>query len=128
MKKLYITFSTILGNFYSLIASAKTSNNYLIENMAPEWDSIIVVDKIPTDWSGLSFLDWILKILRDTTFWVLPTVAILVFLFIWMKLFLARWDQEEFKKSLMWFIYAAIGLTIVPMAWWIIYLITTLNI
>lgn len=128
MKNFYLKFLVIISSFYSLTAFWKNWSNKILESMAPWWDSILKVE-VAKDWSNwINLIDSILNILKDTIFNLLPIIATFVFLLIWAKLFMARWNEEEFKKSLMWFVYAAIWLAIIPMAWWIIYLITTLTI
>jgi hypothetical protein len=128
MKKLYLYIIVFISSFYSLVSFAKNGDTSLIEKMSPKWKSIVKVTPSTTWEDWLSALDNLLNIIRDIMFGILPTFAVLVFLFIWAKLFMARWNQEEFKKSLMWFVYAAVWMAIIPLAWWVIKLLTTITL
>jgi hypothetical protein len=44
-------------------------------------------------------------------------IAIAVFLYLWYKLIVARWNEEDFKKALLSFVYAVIGIVIVSLSW-----------
>lgn len=128
MKYFYIKFLVFVSSLYSLTAFWETTNKRILDNMAPEWNSILKVE-VAKNWNEwINVLDSLLNIIKDLIFWLLPVIATFVFLLIWTKLFLARWNPDEFKKAMMWFVYAAVWIAIVPLAWWIIYLITTLTI
>ncbi|MCT4617480.1 MAG: pilin [Candidatus Gracilibacteria bacterium] len=128
MKKLYLYIIVFISSFYSLVSFAKNGDTSLIEKMSPKGKSIVKVTPSTTGEDGLSALDNLLNIIRDIMFGILPTFAVLVFLFIGAKLFMARGNQEEFKKSLMWFVYAAVGMAIIPLAWGVIKLLTTITL
>ena len=51
-----------------------------------------------------------------------------VFIFIGARLFFARWNPEEFKKAMMHFVYASVGIFITFMAWGLVKLVSTLSI
>lgn len=78
--------------------------------------------------TGESFLDALFMFARDSIFWLLAVIAIGMFLFIWWRLVIARWNPEEFKKALKSFIYAAIGIFVVAAAWAMVRLIAWLDI
>ena len=56
---------------------------------------------------------WIISSLET----LLPITAVGVFLFVGIKLAMARWNPEEFKKAWMQFMYAIIGIFIMSFAW-----------
>jgi hypothetical protein len=51
-----------------------------------------------------------------------------MFIFIWGKLIIARWNPEEFKKALVSFVYAIVGIFVVSIAWAVVRLITGIEI
>ena len=59
--------------------------------------------------------------------WLLPLVAIGVFLFVGIKLAIAKWNPEEFKKAWMQFVYAIIGIFAVSFAWITVKLVSGLS-
>lgn len=77
------------------------------------------------DGSGL--LDAVLLYIKDSIFALMALIAIGMFLYIWAKLVVARWNPEEFKKALMAFLYAVIGIFIVAFSWAAVRLIAGLN-
>ena len=72
-------------------------------------------------------LDWIFSFAKDSIFWLLWLIAIWVFVFIWARLVVARWNPEEFKKALMQMMYAIIWLFVVAIAWTAVKLIAWLS-
>lgn len=78
--------------------------------------------------SGEWFLDAILAFVRDSVFALIALIAIGVFLFIGWRLIMARGNPEEFKKALMSFIYAAIGIFVVAASWAIVRLVAGIDI
>ena len=73
-------------------------------------------------------LDNVLAYVRDSIFGLLAMIAIWVFLYIGFKLVIARWNPEEFKKTLNMLIYAVIGIFIVSFAFAAVRLVAGLNI
>jgi hypothetical protein len=59
---------------------------------------------------------------------LLLLVAIWVFLFIWIRIATARWNPDEFKKSITQLIYAIIWIFIVGLAWGLVTLVSWLNL
>lgn len=76
---------------------------------------------------GTGLLDAVLLFFKDSLFALMALIAIAVFLYIWGKLIVARWNPEEFKKALMSFLYAVIGIFIVAFAWAAVKLVAGLN-
>jgi len=66
--------------------------------------------------------------LKDSLTSFLVVIAIWVFLFIWIKLAMARWNSEEFHKAIKQLVYAVIWIFIVWFAWWAVVLISWLNL
>ena len=79
-----------------------------------------------TWWANI--LDDLLAYVRDSIFGLLAMIAIWVFLYIGFKLVIARWNPEEFKKTLNMLIYAVIGIFIVSFAFAAVRLVAGLNI
>lgn len=78
--------------------------------------------------SGEQFLDQIFGFVRDGLFGVLSIIVLFVFLYIAVKLIIARGNPEEFKKALNSFIYAAVGIFLVAFAWVLVRLVAGLSI
>lgn len=55
---------------------------------------------------------------------IVAVIAITVFIYNWFELFSAEWKQEVLKKSMKSFVYAAIGLAVIPLAFIIIKITT----
>lgn len=78
--------------------------------------------------SGEGLLDALLNFVRDGIFALMAVLAIGMFLFIGGRLIMARWNPEQFKKAMLSFVYAAIGIFVVAAAWAIVRLIAGINI
>lgn len=113
MKKILFTLIWILS-FVDVFASLK-------DKMLPN-DNTVWLDR-----DGVWVLSQILIYVKDFLFSILGIVAIWVFLYFWFQLVISRWNEEEFKKTLMWFVYAVIWLAIIPVAWWAVKIISTLK-
>ena len=74
-----------------------------------------ILNRDEDDW--LSILWAIAKWLKDILSWFIVLIAIWVFLYIWIKLATARWNPEEFQKSMKHFIYAIIWIFITSIAY-----------
>lgn len=106
----------LISYFYILIANAD-----LKDDMLPNANTIWV------SWDGTGALTQVLVYTKNFLFSILGIVAVWVFLYFWFKLIINRWNEEEFKKALMWFLYAVIWLSIIPLAWWAVKIISTLK-
>ncbi len=120
MKK--ILFSLIAFVTTLQITFAEQKPQYL-KDMLPNSQDVLV------DWDNAdkqidNFLFWI----RDSIDTLLPITAIGVFLFVGIRLGLARWNPDEFKKSWMQFIYAIVGIFVVSFAWAAVKLVAGINI
>ena len=74
-----------------------------------------------------SILTGLFQYVRDFIFDILWLIAVGVFLYFWFKLISAQWNPEELKKVLVWFVYAVIGLAIIPLSWTLVRLISSLE-
>ena len=72
-------------------------------------------------------LNPIFEFVKDSIFWLMWLISIWVFIFIWTRLVVARWNPEEFKKALMQLVYAVIGLFVIAVARLAVKLISWLN-
>jgi hypothetical protein len=55
-----------------------------------------IIINLNHDWKWLIFS--LFEYIRDSIFWLLMVIAISVFIWIWAKLLMARWNPEELKK------------------------------
>jgi len=78
-------------------------------------------------WDEKTPLNQIFTFIKDQIFFFLIFISIWVFLYFWFKLITSRWNPEEFKKFQTWFIYAILWLTVIPLALWIVKLVSSLN-
>lgn len=85
-----------------------------------------VIDSVSTG-NWLSTLDNILKYFKNSIFDLLALLVIWAFVYIWAKLVVARWNPEEFKKALTYFIYIIVWIFLVSSAWAIVKLVSWLN-
>lgn len=69
-----------------------------------------------------------LKYIKEVIVGLVPLIAIGTFLFIGARLFIAKWNPEEFKKALMHLVYVVIGLFFVVAAWAIISIISNVTL
>ena len=122
IKKFLTLYILIITNIkYSFAVWDETIKSWLLSN--PETDTIIIDGN---DW--LNTLDTIFNYFQDSISWLIMLIAIWVFLYIWIKLVIARWNPEDFKKAMMQFVYAAIWLFVVSASWAIVKLVAWLNI
>lgn len=77
---------------------------------------------------GLSMLSKIFRWAKDEIMSMVWILAVWVFIFIWIRIIMARWNPEEFKKSILHFVYAIIWVFFIFMAWWLVKLVSTLSL
>lgn len=125
-KKLLLFMFFISNVFFTFIANAATRQvwNTEIKNALLQ---ITENDVIATESSGLWMLDTILFWVKDSLTWLLMIIAIWAFLFVWVRLALARWKPEEFKKAVTQMVYAIIWIFVVWFAWAAVTLVAGLN-
>lgn len=109
---------SLLCVYFSFITTyASSLKNDMLPNSNTSW--------ISSEWTGA--LTEVLVFVKDFLFSILAIVSIAVFVYFWFKLVVARWNEEEFKKALMGFLYAIVWLAIIPLAWWAVKIISTLK-
>ena len=68
------------------------------------------------------------KLVRSQIFNVILIIAVVMVVWIGVRMATARWNPEEFKKAWMHFIYLILWLFIVFVSWWVVRLVSNLNI
>ena len=111
--------------FASIIFILSLVNTFasLQDDIIPTETTAIVDNTVNLDWNAIFIVEYVKK----SIFGLLALIAIWVFIFIWARLVMARWNPEEFKKALMQFIYAIVWLALVAIAWAAVKLISSLN-
>ena len=89
-------------------------------------DIIPEINNISTDKEIIDIID-IFTFAKESIFWLLALIAITVFIVLWTKLIMAKWNAEELKKVLMQFVYSVIWLAIVAISWAAVKLVSSLN-
>lgn len=120
IKYLFITVITLVS--VNKVFAASTQ-----ELMKP-WDNNWVIDNKLTQANGQDWIDQVSKWIVDSIDFLLPITAVGVFLFVGIRLAIAQWNPEEFKKSWMQFMYAVIWIFIVSFAWAAVKLVWGLNL
>lgn len=133
MKFLYKIFFLIIC-FSPTFASADlfeikkswTSNTNIQNDMIPSTNTIMG-DSADIKWKWTNVLMPILTEFKTMIFWLLALIAVAVFIYLGYKLVVAQWKPDEFKKAMMGFVYAVVWLAIIPLAWALIKLISSLQ-
>lgn len=104
----------------------KVWNKTIMESLFSITDknSIVENDSKNGLWVLANIFIWI----KNTLTALISVVAVWVFLYIWAKLSLARWNPEEFSKAMSHLTYAIIWIAIASIAWAAVKLISWLNI
>lgn len=125
MKKNIILFCISLCFFfgYTQITGAADVD---INSVIPYDTTVTAPGGTVLEWQG--FLDYVLGFSRDVIFALLALIAIGMFLFIGARLVMARGNPEEFKKAMLSFVYAAIGIFVVAFAWAIVRLVAGIDL
>ena len=129
MKYFYHLSIACVTQLFTLIASAADPKVALTEE---EIKNAIIPNNgnqvLTSGESGEGLLDALLDFARDGIFALMAVLAIGMFLFIGGRLLMARGNPEEFKKALMSFVYAAVGIFVVAAAWAIVKIVAGINI
>ena len=149
IKKIFIQiliFISLFGFIYSTSFAEKTweekANEYLSEDnltddeyMPIAWtiEAWIVngVQGTNTVINNVNWKKWVeelFKYTKNTIFDLLALIVIWVFLYIWYKIVISRWNPEEFKKAFMMLIYTVLWMLFVALAWVIVVFISGLKI
>jgi hypothetical protein len=129
MKYLYHFSIACITQIFALVVSAADpiearSEEDLKNAIIPSGSDQVITSTATGEW----VLDSILAFTRDGIFSLMALLAIGMFLYIWGKLIIARWNPEEFKKALMSFVYAVIWIFVVAAAWAIVRLVAGINL
>jgi len=79
------------------------------------------------DWNWDFEANDLLLYFKKAIFSLFYIIAVWVFIFLWIKLAMARGNAEEFKKALMGFVYAIVGIVLVPLAYVLVSLVSWIN-
>lgn len=139
MKKIKVFLIILLSTFFSLSLFPHYSNAVSIEIRIWAWEW----------WSGWriqsGILNWISDDVPDSIKWQTSLwkffalvkkhilnfvfiIAIIMIVWIGMRMAAARWNPDEFKKAWLHFVYLIVWLFLVFTAWWIVKLVTSINI
>lgn len=123
-----LTIISFAGIMYT--EANTTWSQSIKDNMITEIsdDNTIIKTAWNSDEKWTSILTGIVKNWVSFTIGLLTIILTWVFIFIWWKLAVSRWEPEEFKKALMWFIYAIIWAVLIPASYAIIKIITWISI
>lgn len=73
-------------------------------------------------------ISWTLKWARNLVLWLVMIITVWALVYTGIKLATSRWNPDEFKKTWMHLIYIIIWIFIIFASWWIVNLITKINI
>ncbi len=121
VKKILIFLVILFSNLYSILNIEASP----VENELIRLSSNNVLDSESDD--GFSLLAYIFWWVKESVTGLIFLIAVGVFLFIWIKLWLARWNPEEFKKAITQLVYAIVWIFIVSAAWAVVKLVSWLN-
>ena len=118
-----------MKNFYSIFTVFILSIWFMQQIFADNVpDGLIPTDNKIAGLNTSTPVVWVVEYVRSSIFWLLPLIAIAVFLYVGFKLIVARWNPEEFKKAWKTFIYAVIGIFVVSFAWVAVKLVSGIDI
>ncbi len=119
-----------INNFADKVSSAwsnsSSSNSNMKNQMIPNWNTIMG-ESSEINWNWTSIIMIVLTEFKNIIFGLLATISIWVFIYLGYKLVIAQWKPDEFKKAMMWLVYAIVWLAIVPLAWAMVKLISSLQ-
>ncbi len=125
MKKIYYIFIASCTSYFTMQTYGLETQE-LKDGIIPDPSTVSYAGNSNLEWLG--FLDYLLSFLRDSAFALMALIAIGMFLFIGGRLLMARGNPEEFKKAMMGFVYAAVGIFVVAAAWAIVKLVAGIDI
>lgn len=129
MKKLFYSIISIFSLLFTLrvFAADSLSQDDLKSAIIPSNANDVLSSGSAWE-TGEWFLDMALWFVRDSIFTLLVLIAIGMFLFIWGRLVMAKWNPEEFKKAMKSLVYAVVGILFVSLAWALVRLISGIDI
>lgn len=92
------------------------------------WNNVLLEKNLPDNDDWLTLLGSIFKWIKDSLSSLVMLISIATFLFLWVRLWVARWNPEEFKKAILQLVYAVVWIFIVAAAWAIVTLVAWINI
>lgn len=125
-KKILFTFFSLHSIFFLLnskVFASEYKDSMLPTSETPKWVTTNLLSGENWDKQVDNLSSWVVESIE----WLLPLVAIGVFLFVGIKLAIAKWNPEEFKKAWMQFVYAIIGIFAVSFAWVTVKLVSGLS-
>jgi len=120
IKHLFLVFGV-----YTLLYTSVLAAGFSKDDLIPEWKSFIPTNTLP---AGTSAIDLVADYVKDTIFGLLVLIVIGMFIFIGVRLIIARWNAEEFARTMKSLAYVIVGLFIVSVAWLAVRLISWLEI
>lgn len=132
LRKIFFILFVYLSS--SLVVWAKLGDPTIKDSLLwkdgiPVGDSTIISDGYATNFEqGFLFLDFVFVFIKESISSLLMLIALGVFLFIGIRLAVARGNPEEFKKALIHFVYAVVWIFIVSVAWAVVKLVAWLNV
>lgn len=85
-------------------------------------------DIIASDEDKLDLLDRVFKFIKDSIADLTMFIVIAVFLYLGIKLVMAKWNPEELKKVMIHFVYVVIGIFLISAAWALVRLIAGITL
>lgn len=126
MKKIFYSIITTLAFYGNAFAAENKSTGYKSEILPANSDNTIIkITGNPNDWT--SVLWEIAKYITDTLFWILITIWTWVFLYLGAKLIMARGNPEEFRKNLMWLVYALLWIVVMTVAYAVVWFVSSIS-
>jgi hypothetical protein len=125
LNKILYNTTAFISLLFTVTTNAKQWASHQ-SGMLPVWSEGVTTDLLAwQEWEDQ--VDKVSGWLVESIEWLLPLVAIWVFLFVGIKLAIAKWNPEEFKKAWMQFVYAIIGIFAVSFAWVTVKLVAGLS-
>lgn len=91
------------------------------EDLLTGWSTIWVT------WNWLGSVDQVFVYWKSLFFTLISIITIATFMYLWYVIITSKWNEEEYKTALKWFVYAVIWLAVIPLSWWLIKIITSLD-
>ncbi len=124
MYKKILYFVTMSFSYFNYLIVGATDTQ---KDMIP-WNNNGVVDNKLEGTTKDQWIDNISSWIVDSIDSLLPIAAVGVFLFVGIRIALAKWNPEEFKKAWMQFVYAVVWIFVISFSWAAVKLVTGFNI
>ena len=100
---------------------------WVVVSLLASW-LVRLIAGFSSDVGGTNTIEGLLGFARNSLFEVLMVIGIAMALYFWARLAMARWNQEEFKKVAISFVYVGIGIFIVSVSWAVVRIISGINL